>query len=69
MIVNALFAFQHPGCGSGSSRSGCFALSVAMLAGCGLADVEHARMETGDVARQVSALRPPQAGRAYQPCA
>ena len=37
-------------------------MSVAMLAGCGLADVEHARMETGDVARQVSALRPPQAG-------
>ena len=41
---------------------GCFALSVAMLSGCGLAEVERARMETGDVARQVSALRAPHAG-------
>ena len=62
MICERLFAFQHPGLRVLFSRSGCFALSVAMLAGCGLADVEHARMETGDVARQVSALRPPQAG-------
>ena len=44
------------------ARSGCFALLLAMLGGCGLAEVEHARMETGDVARQVSALRLPQAG-------
>ena len=43
-------------------RFGSLTLLLAMLAGCGLAEVEHARMETGDVARQVSALRPPQAG-------
>ena len=30
---------------------------LATLSGCGLAEVERARMETGDVARQVSALR------------
>ena len=52
---------------NGFARSVCFALSLAALSGCGLAEVEHARMETGDVARQVSALRgselrPPQAG-------
>ena len=45
------------------ARSGCFALLLAMLAGCGLlAEVDRARMETGDVARQVTALRLPQAG-------
>ena len=62
MTGERLFVFQHPGLRTRFARSGCFALSVAMLAGCGLADVEHARMETGDVARQVAALRPPQAG-------
>ena len=62
MTGQRTFAFRHSGLRIGFARSGCFALSVAMLAGCGLADVEHARMETGDVARQVSALRPPQAG-------
>ena len=62
MTGERLFVFQHPGWRIRFARSGCFALSLAMLAGCGLADVEHARMESGDVARQVAALRPPQAG-------
>ena len=62
MTGERIFAFQHPGLGFRFARSGCFALTLAMLAGCGLAEVEHARMETGDVARQVTALRPPQAG-------
>ena len=62
MTGERLFVFQHPGLRIRFARSGCFALSLAMLAGCGLADVEHVRMETGDVARQVAALRPPQAG-------
>ena len=62
MTGERLFVFQHSGLRIRFARSGCFALSLAMLAGCGLADVEHARMETGDVARQVAALRPPQAG-------
>ena len=62
MTSERLLAFQHPGLPIRFARFGCFALSLATLAGCGLADVEHARMETGDVARQVSALRPPQAG-------
>ena len=62
MTGHRTFAFRHSGLRIGFARSGCFALSVTMLAGCGLAEVEHARMETGDVARQVSALRPPQAG-------
>ena len=62
MTGERLFAFQHPGLRFRFARSGCFALSLAMLAGCGLAEVERARMETGDVARQVSALQPPQAG-------
>ena len=44
------------------ARSGSFALLLAALSGCGLAEVERARMETGDAARQVSALRSPQAG-------
>ena len=43
-------------------RAVCFALSLAALSGCGLAEVEQARMETGEVARQVSALRAPHAG-------
>ena len=62
MTGERLFVFKHPGLRTRFARSGCLALSLAMLAGCGLADVEHARMETGDVARQVAALRPPQAG-------
>ena len=62
-----LFACPHPGLPIRFARSGCFKILLAMLAGCGLAEVEHARMETGDVARQVSALRgselrTPQAG-------
>ena len=44
------------------ARSACFALSFAALSGCGLAEVEQARIETGEVARQVSALRAPHAG-------
>ena len=44
------------------ARSGSFALLLAALSGCGLAEVERARMETGDAARQVSVLRSPQAG-------
>ena len=62
MTGERLFTFQHPGWRIRFARSGCFAILLATLAGCGLAEVEHARMETGDVARQVSALRPPQAG-------
>ena len=62
MTGESLFTFQHPGWRIRFARSGCFAILLATLAGCGLAEVEHARMETGDVARQVSALRPPQAG-------
>ena len=62
MTGERLFAFQHPGLPIRFARFGCFALSLATLAGCGLTEVEHARMETGDVVRQVSALRPPQAG-------
>ena len=67
MTVGRLFACPHPGLPIRFARSGCFAILLAMLAGCGLAEVEHARMETGDVARQVSALRgselrTPQAG-------
>ena len=64
---HCLSAFQERNPRNGFARSVCFALSLAALSGCGLAEVEHARMETGDVARQVSALRgselrPPQAG-------
>ena len=58
---------QKPDLRNGFARSGCFAILLATLAGCGLAEVEQARMETGEVARQVSALRgselrTPQAG-------
>ena len=62
MTAQWLFALQNPDPRIRFARSGCFAILLATLAGCGLADVEHARMETGDVARQVSALRAPQAG-------
>ena len=63
MTAHWLFTLQNPEDPRiRFARSGCFALLLAMLAGCGLAEVEHARMETGDVARQVSALRPPQTG-------
>ena len=49
------------------ARSGFFALLLAALSGCGLAEVERAQLETADVARQVTALRDsrlgaPQAG-------
>ena len=62
MNAHRLVAWQNSGLPMRFVGFGCFALSIAMLGGCGLAEVEHARMETGDVARQVSALRPPQAG-------
>ena len=62
MNAHRLVARQNSGLRMRSVGFGCFALSVAMLAGCGLAEVERARMETGDVVRQVSALRSPQAG-------
>ena len=62
MNAHRLVARQNSGLRMRFVGFGCFALSLAMLAGCGLAEVEHARMETGDVARQVSALRSPQAG-------
>ena len=49
------------------ARSGYAALLLAALSGCGLAEVERAQLETGEVARQVTALRDsrlgtPQAG-------
>ena len=44
------------------ARLGYFALLLAALSGCGLADVEQAQLETADVGRQVSALRAPHAG-------
>ena len=62
MMGQRLFACPHPGLPIRFARSGCFAFWLVMLAGCGLAEVEHARMEIGDVARQVSILRSPQAG-------
>ena len=61
MAVHRLCALRNPGLRIHSTRSGCFAIMLAALSGCGLAEVERARMETGDVARQVSALRSPQA--------
>ena len=57
MAVHRLCALWNPGLRTHSTRSGCFAIMLATLSGCGLAEVERARMETGDVARQVSALR------------
>ena len=62
MTGQRLFTCPHPGLPIRFARSVCFAFWLVMLAGCGLAEVEHARMETGDVARQVSALRSTQAG-------
>ena len=62
MNAHRLVARQNSGLRMRFVGFGCFALSVAMLSGCGLAEVERARMETGDVARQVSALRAPHAG-------
>ena len=44
------------------ARSGYAALLLAALAGCGLAEVERAQLETADVARQVTALRALEAG-------
>ena len=57
MAVHRLCALRNPGLRTYSTRSGCFAIMLATLSGCGLAEVERAWMETGDVARQVSALR------------
>ena len=57
MAVHRLCALRNPGLRIHSTRSGCFAIMLAALSGCGLAEVERTRMETGDVARQVSALR------------
>ena len=62
MTGEHLFSCPHPGLPIRFARSVCFALSLAALSGCGLAEVERARIETGDVTRQVSALRSPQAG-------
>ena len=58
---------RNSGFRSRFARSGYFALLLAALSGCGLAEVERAQLETGEVARQVSALRDsglgaPQAG-------
>ena len=66
-VRHCFSALQKPDLRNGFVRSGCSAILLATLAGCGLAEVEQARMETGDVARQVSALRgselrTPQAG-------
>ena len=62
MTAHHFIARQNYDLRIGFARSGCCALLLAALSGCGLAEVEHARMETGDVARQVSALRAPHAG-------
>ena len=62
MNAHRLVARQNPGLRMRFVGFGSFALLLAALSGCGLAEVERARMETGDVAGQVSALRPPQAG-------
>ena len=66
-VGHCFSALQKPDLRNGFVRSGCSAILLAALAGCGLAEVEQARVETGDVARQVSALRgsglrTPQAG-------
>ena len=66
-VRHCFSALQKPDLRNGFVRSGCSAILLAAFAGCGLAEVEQARMETGDVARQVSALRgselrTPQAG-------
>ena len=66
-VRHCFSVLQKPDLRNGFVRSGCSAILLATLAGCGLAEVEQARMETGDVARQVSALRgselrTPQAG-------
>ena len=55
-------ALQEPDPRNGFERSVRIAFFLAALSGCGLAEVERARMETGDVAQQVSALRAPHAG-------
>ena len=62
MNAHRLVARQNSGLRMRFVGFGSFALLLAALSGCGLAEVERARMETGDVAGQVSALRPPQAG-------
>ena len=62
MNAHRLVARQNSGLRMRFVGFGSFALLLAALSGCGLAEVERARMETGDAARQVSALRSPQAG-------
>ena len=62
MNAHRLVARQNSGLRMRFVGFGSFALLLAALSGCGLAEVERARMKTGDVAGQVSALRPPQAG-------
>ena len=49
--------FQEPDLRSGFARSVCLTIFLAALSGCGLAEFEQARLETGEVERQVSALR------------
>ena len=50
-------ALQEPDPRNGFARSVCLAFFLAALSGCGLAEFEQARLETGEAARQVSALR------------
>ena len=67
MTARRFFAPRNAGLRIRFARSGYFALLLAALSGCGLAEVERAQLETADVARQVTALRDsrlgaPQAG-------
>ena len=57
MIAHRLLALRNRGLRGPASRSAVCALLLAALPGCGLAEVERTRRETGDVARRVSALR------------
>ena len=50
-------ALREPDLRRGFARSVCFAFFLAALSGCGLAEFEQAQFETGEAARQVSALR------------
>ena len=62
MTAQRFSASRNSGLRIRFARSGYFALLLAALSGCGLAEVERAQLETADVARQVTALRAPQAG-------